>query len=68
MFCLKGHDHSSIPVKVARHNATDQTNPFHCKDCRQVSHSDPNEDNWADMFLWVAILQGRPRCENCFPG
>ena len=68
MFCLKSHDHSSIPVKVARHNTTNQPNPFHCKDCGQVSRSDHNEDNWVEMSLWVAILEGRPRCEDCFPG
>lgn len=66
MFCLKGHDHSSIPVKVSK--PTNQPQPFHCKDCGQVSRSDHNEDNWADMFLWVAILEGRPHCEHCFPG
>jgi hypothetical protein len=68
MFCLKGHDHSSIPVKVARHNPTNQLLPFHCSDCWQVSRSDHKEDNWADMALWVAILEGRPHCEDCFPG
>ena len=67
MFCLKGHDHSSISVKVARHNPTDQLGPFHCGDCSQISRPDDKEDNWADMFLWVAILEGLPRCEHCFP-
>ena len=68
MYCLKGHDHSSIPVEVARHNSTDQPQPFHCKDCSQVSGSQHNEGNWVTMFLWVAILEGCPRCEHCFPG
>lgn len=65
MFCLKNHDHASIPVKVSK--TTDQPLPFHCKDCEQVSGSDHNGDSWADMFLWRAILEGRSRCEQCFP-
>jgi len=67
MYCLKGHDHASIPVKVVRHNPTNQLLPFHCKDCDQVSGSDLNEDNWEDKTLWVAIVESRPHCEQCFP-
>lgn len=67
MFCLKGHDHASIPVKIARHNPTIQPRPFHCSECDEVSRSDHKEGNWEDMALWAAILEGRPHCEKCFP-
>lgn len=68
MFCRKSYGHSSVPVKVARHNPNDQLCPFHCGDCWQVSGSDHQEEDWVDMVLWVAILEGRLRCEHCFPG
>ena len=67
MFCLKGHDHTSIAVKVVRRNETHQPGPFHCGDCSHVSRSDRKEDDWGDIALWMAILEGRPRCGHCFP-
>lgn len=69
MICLKGHDHSSSKVKVAKFNETEPhgIRPFHCPECWQTARADTRQSNWAMITLAEAMNEGRPSCHACFP-
>jgi hypothetical protein len=68
MICIKGHDHSSSKVKVAKFNKTEPhgIRPFHCPECRQTTRVGIDQANWVLMALVAAIGEGRPPCHYCF--
>jgi hypothetical protein len=67
--CKNGHNHSEQSVMVAAHNPTEPygIRPFHCEECKHISHHNKIAENWISTTLQQALSEERQPCQDCFP-